>query len=306
MIGVALALIAAFLFAAANSVIAKSAQVGSHGDNGVFLSVVMTVGLSGTLWIAIGPITLTELPRPGLAPAIAYFVIAGFLSTVLGRGLLYSSILLAGAIAASFFRRLIPAFAAVFAVVLLGEAIGWFEAIGIAVILASVIAVALDPDRKSQRDKSSSGCHSFHQGQVHGVTSAAAYGASFVGRKLGMEHVADPLFGTLVGAVVGLLWFIGRGVVSASYRRKLRASFEHLGPWRFIGALCISLGQIAQFFALQNSTVATVAIIGSLEVFMSIYIAAFVTKTESPPSVRVVLASVVAMGGAALLFVRPC
>ncbi|MEW5420303.1 EamA family transporter [Amorphus sp. 3PC139-8] len=297
MIGPLFALLSALCFATASASIAKGAGQTS-GDNGAFLSVVMTLIVAGTLWLLLGN-PLGSFDR-ALAIGAVYFALSGVLSTVVGRLTLFRSVELAGAIQASLFRRLTPLFGAVFAFVILGETVGYLGVAGMAVVLASLFLVIAIKAEANPFEIRGDDVATTHRGQVFGTLSAGSYGASYVARKLGMMYVPDPTLGTFVGALSGLLFYGIAMPVNRRFRAAICGVFRNTGRWQLLAAALISFGQVAQFFALINTGVAVVAIIGSLEVFLSIYVAAYIFKSEPPPGIRVVVASTVATIGVIL------
>ena len=99
------ALLSAASFGVAGAAVAKGAPT-AKGDNGVFLSIVLTLVLSSFLWFAFG-IDLETID--GVHPflnGISFFIAAGVLATVFGRLMNYRSIALSGAICSSLFRAL--------------------------------------------------------------------------------------------------------------------------------------------------------------------------------------------------------
>lgn len=303
MIGEALALFSAACFGLAGVTIARGAAT-AQGDNGAFLSIVLTAVCGGGLWLLIGTRTLAPLNDGAVLLGIAYFVIGGVLSTVLGRLTMFRSVVLAGAISASLFRRLIPVFAAAFAWVLLGETIAGTAALGMVLVMGSVLMAMTE--RLPVRDSDYAAAEAAaladrRKGRVFGAASSACYGGSYVARKLGMTQVPDAALGALIGAVTGIVWYLVAAIGSVRYRQAVLGLLRLSGRWQVITASAMAIGQTSQFFALAHTDVATVAIINSTEVFISIWLAAFVFRTEARPSRRVVLASVVAMAGVAML-----
>lgn len=294
------ALFAATAFAIASAAIAKGSKTG-RGDNGAFLSVILTAIASATLWLLLGQPLDVLGNSSGMG--VLCFVASGMLATVIGRLALFRSVALAGAIRASLFRRLIPFFAAIFAFIILGETIGWITGAGMAVIIASLVLVLSVRAGPAALERPATPAPSVRRGEMFGAVSAASYGASLVARKLGMIHIPDPALGTFIGAVTGLCWYCAAATVSRSYRAVIRDLVRDTGRWQFLAAGVMSLGQLAQFFALMTTDVAVVAIIGSLEVFLGIYIAAYVFRTEPPPGKRILAASVVATIGVVLVAV---
>jgi drug/metabolite transporter (DMT)-like permease len=299
MTGPLFALLGALAFALANVAIAKGAREG-ESNNGAFLSILLTTLISGGLWLLFGR-TLPTMSADVLS-GIGFFAASGLLATVMGRLTLFRSVVLSGAINAGLFRRLIPIFASVFAFVILGETIGWLSGAGMAIILASLFLVMSVRERPTgQAVMTKELANTLGRGQMFGTVSAASYGASYVTRKLGMTAIPDPMLGTLIGALTGIVWYASASFVSRRSRSIVVKSLTGVETWQFVAALSMSFGQVAQYFALLHSDVAVVAIIGSLEVFLGIYLAAYVLRTEAPPSRRVVVASIIATIGVVLV-----
>ena len=300
MSGEIIALVSAACFGLSGAAIAKGAEHGRRGDNGAFLSILFTAALAGLLWAAMGEADLGALDAGPLLLAIGWFVLAGILATVLGRLAMFRSVELAGAITASLFRRLVPVFAGILGFLLLGETIGLVAAIGMAVIMGSVLAV-MRTSLGAALGGTAADAAAHRRGQALGAASAGLYGGAYVTRKLGLMHVADPAFGAFVGAVTGIIWYALRAPFSSATRAMLNGMIGNTGRWQVLAAASMSLGQTLQFFALARADVAAVAVIGALEVFVSIYLAAYVFRTEPPPGLGVTLAALAACGGVALV-----
>lgn len=303
MIGEALALFSAACFGLAGVTIARGSAT-AQGDNGAFLSVVLTAFAGGALWLIIGTQTLSPLDDGTVWLGIAYFAISGVLSTVLGRLAMFRSVMLAGAISASLFRRLIPVFAAAFAWVLLGESVGAMAALGMAVVMGSVLIAMTERLPAIRADDHAAGAAALvarRKGRWLGAAASACFGGSYVARKLGMSQIPDAALGALIGALTGIIWYGLAAIGSPRYRQTVLGLLRHSGRWQVITAAAMAVGQTSQFFALAHTDVATVAIINSTEVFISIWLAAFVFRTEARPSRRVVLASLIAVAGVVII-----
>lgn len=298
MIGEALALFSAFAFALGSVAIAKAMRQGS-GESGVLLAILMTGILSGIAWLVLkagsnsAPVTM----QPA---GLAWFAASGVLATVWGRLALFKSIHHAGVIRATTTRRLIPFFSVAAAWAALGESIGGRAALGMALVAASFALLLWDARGRMQNDAPSLPDRSLGLGYMFGVAGAASYALSFVARKMGLEASPDPYLGALIGSFAALLYYAMGGMVAARYR----AAFSQLRrpePWQLLAALCISTGQISQFVALSFTGVSQVAIVNSVEVFISAYLAIAVFRTETMPGPLVLIGTVLATAGVALV-----
>ncbi len=307
MIGEAFALFSAFTYAFSSVAIAKGAASGG-ADNGALLSIVLTAIFSLALWLGLSP---APVDWAQAVPGIALFVLAGVLATVLGRLFLFRSVALVGAIESGLFRRLIPVFAGIFAYLVLGETLSLIAGGGFVLVIGGVLMVLPVSRRKAARPagpgvpvpdaESDARAGEMTRGRLFGAGSAASYGLSYVVRKMALVRLPDPLLGAFIGAATGFVWFVLAATVSPAYRARFRSFLTQTGRWQVLAATAMSLGQISQFFALQATEVANVAIIGSLEVFFAAWLAAFVFKSEPPPALVTVIATCIATLGVVLV-----
>ena len=294
------ALLSAASFGVAGAAVAKGAPA-AKGDNGVFLSVILTLMLSVSLWIFLG-LDLDAIDGvQAFLNGLLFFAAAGILATVFGRLTNYRSIALSGAIRSSLFRRLIPIFSTILAFTVLGERYSPLVLTGMILILASVAIVVL-----ARRSSSKGNIELFTPNQVRlgllfGAVSAFCYALAYIARKLAMVHLPDAALGAFIGALTGVVWYVFASPFSMRYRQSLTNVFTDAGKWQWLAATGMSFGQVLLFFALISAPVAVVAIIGSLEMFVGAYLAAFLFKSEPVPGRNIVFATVIAATGTVLV-----
>lgn len=308
-LGEIFAILAAFCYAFGSVAVTKNARENGGRGNAVLLSIVLTAVFSGGLWLIMGP-ALSPIDN-AFWTGVAIFVAAGILATVLGRIFFFRSIELAGAIETGLIRRLIPVFAAVLAILFLGETLTAASALAFVLVFAAVALVVLTapPEVAAQEptDDPIEGADTpralgeRNTGRVLAAFSAISYGGSYVARKFAMRWLPDPLLGAFIGAVAAFVWFAGAAPFSAEYRRHIAAMFRRPTGWQLVAATSISLGQMAQFVALSFTTVTAVAIIGTIEMFLAAWLAAWVLRTEARPGPAFALASILAMAGVIVL-----
>ena len=295
----------AFCYALSSVAIAKSSQSAQGRGNDVLLSVLMTGFVSGALWLVWGP-ELPSVSQPVLI-GVAYFVLAGVLGNVVGRLTLFRSVELAGAIETGFIRRLIPVFAAIFAFLLLGEVITTSIVIAFILVTGGVLIMMTRKSAKavstlvstepSPQDRT--------KGRVLALGSAAGYGGSFVARKLAMQTLPDPLAGVLIGALTGLVWFVGWGLFRLRGRVGLSWRLHKPSGWQLLAGGAMTIGQVALFFSLMFTSVTVVAIMSSIEMFFAAWLAGHIFKTERRPGPRFYIAAALAATGVIILAIAP-
>lgn len=291
--GEVLALIAAFAYGLAAVAIVKGKQ-NARGDNGVFLSVIMTTLLSFGLWIMQGSAPAAAVLEADRLPALFYFALAGLASTVMGRTSMYRATELLGAVPASLLRRLTPVFAVLIGFLILAEVPDIRTLIGGSLILAGIFYHLFSKEYGRQIR--------FGPGFALGVGSAVFYALAYTLRSLGLDVLPDPALGTLIGASVGLLWFVFRPITGFSGPDRSRRLAADRGLWHIATALLLSVGQLLQFFALQSASVAAVAILGSLEVLFAAALSALLGGPRGAAGARFPASIALALAGTAILF----
>lgn len=294
MTGEILALLAALAYGIAGVSITHG-KAFARGDNGVFLSILLTFLFSTCLWAGSGKVTVSDMSMKATLPAMASFAFAGFLANVVGRQTMYRATEMVGAVRAGLLRRLTPIFALPGAVVLLGQYPDRTTFLGGSIVLIGVALYLGVPSRHELKASSI--------GYVLGTLSAFAYAMAYCFRGVGLVSVPDAAFGTSIGALVAAVIVLicvlsSKGLSAGWIYLTIDRSARH---WRT--ALALSAGQLLQFFALKTASVLSVAVLGTLEVLFSALVIMLITKCETIAVVRLVLASTITMGGTALLLV---
>jgi drug/metabolite transporter (DMT)-like permease len=286
--GELLAVISTLCYGAANLAIMRGAP-GKGGDNGAFLSILITMLLSAVVWMASG----ASQGWPALnAEGVLWFCGAGLLTIFIGRVFFYASIHRLGAVRASAIKRLNPLFSVILSVLLLGESFDIGMIVGTLMIFASLGVLVWDSLRHQKKnptvaDAANAGGAADslvtklrNLGFFYGPISALAYAAGNVARKYGVMHIPDPVFGTLLGTIAGTCMFILMGQFVGSYRQAMRNVFTKFSPWLYAAGLLGSVGQILYFSALSHTTISKVALISSMEVFVTIVLSVVIFRSK--------------------------
>ena len=303
------ALLSATCFAAANVTISRGA--GAKGqDNGAFLSILLTAGIAGALWLA----QSVQHGWPVInGDGVLWFAGAGVLTIFIGRVFFYASIQHLGAVRASAVKRLNPLFSVMIGIGLLGESFDRAMVAGMLLIGASFAvliwqSLQAHASQEKQRD-SSQAAQSWSTtlrklGFFYGPVSALAYACGYVARKYGLQAMPDAAFGTMLGSVTGALVFVLMAQFVQSYRTALRQTFTTFNPWLLAAGILSSAGQLLYFFALSHSTISRVAMISSVEAFVTIFLTVAVTRSFKQVTGPVLLAVSLGVVGTLFLVVR--
>jgi len=300
--GELLAIVSTTLFSFANISIGRTYR-GTAARGGAFLSMLMTFGLAFAIWLTVG--LRSEFPTPSRA-AIGWFVVAGVLTAFVGRVFLFESIRHLGAVKGSAIKRLNPMFSVLLGVLLLGEVISLLMAIGIALIAASFVTLIRQSLKAERAAAAESGAQSalgriVNLGYLHGPISAFAYASGYVARKQGLLVMPDAVFGTLVGAASGVACFCLLAVLIVPMRAELYRTFTEFRPWLWLAGLFTSFGQLTYFVALRYTSISKIALITSMEVFVTMFLTRVMLRGEEPLPRDVVIAACLGVLGTLLV-----
>jgi drug/metabolite transporter (DMT)-like permease len=308
-VGELFALLSATCFASANVTIMRGA--GAKGqDNGAFLSILLTAGIAAMLWL----VQSLQQGWPAMRlEGMLWFAAAGVLTIFIGRVFFYASIQHLGAVRAAAVKRLNPLFSVMLGIGLFGESFDLATVIGMLLIAASfgVLIWQSLRDRAAQAAlvPSSAPVQSWGTslrklGFLYGPVSALAYAFGYVARKYGLQMMPDAAFGTMLGSVTGALLFVLVAQFVSSYRTALRQTFTIFNPWLWAAGVFSSAGQLLYFFALSHSTISRVAMISSVEAFITIFLTVLVTRSFRQLTGPVLLAVSLGIIGTMFLVVR--
>jgi len=269
---------------------------GRGDDNGAFLSLLLTAGIAGTGWLVEGCVRGFE---PVTMVGLAWFCAAGVLTMFIGRVFLYSSVQHLGAMRASALKRFTPFFSVMLAVLILHEQLNRGAIAGMALIVASVLLLVRGAFRRDAGIMSTRQPSSI--GYLFGIASGFGYAGGSLLRKMGLGDAPDALLGAAVGSIVGALLFAMTAVFHSGYARALRSAFGRPNAWLVAAGVASSCGQIFTFAALNTSPVSRVALIGSMEVFITFGLGALFLRHRERLSLGVACAATVGVAGAALI-----
>lgn len=299
LLGQLLAVFSAASFAFANNFISLTRRSG--GDKGVLFSVLVTMAMSGLIWVFLESSVRIVPASDADRQAIVWFALSGVCAMVFGRSLVFESIRRLGVTRSTAVKRLNPFFSVMLAALLLNEQVSAADLAGMAAIAAAfglMIRESFVLGRTPVRGAPPASYYLF------GVFGALAYAFAYIARKLGLNLVDAPAFGTFVSAVTGFAMFGLIAIVSGRYRSFFRNLFNDLDRWILGSAIMVSLGQILLFAALAYERVATVVMIASLEIFISVFLSVMIFRTERVPGPAVIVAAMLATAGVLLVAER--
>lgn len=283
-------------FASSNVTVARGARPGAD-DNGAFVSLLITMAIAAAGWAVAGAMRGFE---PVTLEALLWFGGAGVFTAFVGRVFFYSAIQRVGAMRSSTTKRLIPFFAVMLGVGVLGERLTGGMIAGMLLIVAS-FAVLLGSGRMAPAPGEERG--RVNSGYLYAAVSAFGYAFGYLLRKMGLAAAHDPFLGAAIGCLVGAVLFAITGLFNREYARAVRATFSKPNPWLIAAGVLSSAGQIFYFLALNYSSLARVALVSSMEIFVTLALGAMFLRRSESVTAALLVAAVLGFAGAALVVV---
>ncbi|MGI6096556.1 MAG: EamA family transporter [Dethiobacteria bacterium] len=257
-----------------------------------------------------------------------FFVVAGFLTSYLGRVALFESIERIGASRATALKITAPLFTVILGIIFLKERLSLISFIGIALIFIGVYFVSRETrtkvddgqfqklslirtaqPKKEENEESvkeryfQSAEQVLKWGLVFGVLSGLAFGVGNVFRKFGVLYYPFPLAGVTISSWTAFL------VISAQFicqNRDLKTllSFDNIFKGGYLWAgITSSLAQYSIFFALLFSPVSLVNSIKAGESLFTVLVSWVLLKDQELLNLRFILSALVLLSGVTLVIV---
>lgn len=302
-------------FASSNVVVRKGMRPGCK-DNGVLTTVMVNVVFLGCAWLIyrtfFNQVTFNWL-------GLGVFVIAGLLTTFIGRTSLFIAFRHIGPSRGSAIKNSAPVFTVVFAVMLLGESLSWQSVWGIGFVLLGLLVQGWymirhsEPEIKpttvlaeQQTNRQDTNLATKQEvqpnsliryGYIMALITALAFGVGQGVRKIGVDLMPDPFFGAFVSAVVAVTMTILLEWRKGVLLEKLLEQKNNLNWYFILGGIFTSIGMVSFFLAAMYIKVAYVSAIIALEPILTIIISAvLLRKLEIIPRYTVVAALLIVAG----------
>tara|TARA_E500000178_G_scaffold327001_1_gene355697 strand:- start:759 stop:1691 length:933 start_codon:yes stop_codon:yes gene_type:complete len=296
------ALASALSFAFASIAISSNKRRGLPND-GAFLSVVMTVGVSFAIFLVFENGVLPSVDDPKLSEGVLWFCVAGLFAMVFGRTLVFRSIGLLGVTRGTTVKKMNPFFSILLAVIILGETLIWEETLGVLALALAIVLLISDKSRKYEHETENApkDWATVAPLYIPGILSCLAYAVSYIARKNGLITLGTPAFGTFISAMAGIFFYLILAVPFESYRKFVIEGVRNIAPITLAIGASMSIGQVLFFTALTYEELSTVVMIGSLETFIAIFLSVAIFRLEIRPSVKQLAAAGLASTGVSLV-----
>lgn len=316
-LGQILAIVAAVGFGFSNIFIRIGMRTDKK-DNGVGTTIIVNFVLYGLL---LSIMTALGKVPPLNSRGLAGFVVAGLLTTLLGRILQYGSTRLIGASRATTLKVASPVFTVAISVALLSESLSWGMLWGTALVLLGVwmlgqetqqrrdeVAVTAEsgrPTRGSTVLPEQRNSSMLKRGLLLGVLAAASFGTGRVMRKVGMLYIPSPFLGAFIGSTVALLTFTAVNAYQSGHSpldpKMWRRIVPSLSAPFILAGVATTVAQLSNFGAIFYTKVSTASILVSTEPLMTILLSWFFLRTEEKVTLRIVGIAALVFAGVAMI-----
>ena len=237
--------------------------------------------------------------------ALLFLALSALSGVAVGDLALYRAINLIGTRAAILLQSLCTSFTAIFGFVFLGEMLTWTMAAGIFITTAGVVTVVTErPGNVSGPGLAEPSAGEKRLGILLGVFSSAVFAVSMIFLRAAMKSGLDPRWGGFLRVFIAgsSLWALGfaLGWSQAAVSRIRTVS----GVKRLLVFSCLlgATGMWSSCIALRNLQAGVAATIMSLQPIWVIL--TYAMWTRKLPSKRMILGSLAAFGGTALVCLR--
>jgi drug/metabolite transporter (DMT)-like permease len=317
MIGELCALTSAFSFSTVSIAIRRGMK--RSRDNGTFLSTFVNM----VLFLILIAVLYAGHYLPTLTgTGFLLFLVAGLLTTFVGRSLHYEAIRVIGPSRAISLRMCSPIITVCLAFLFLSERFSVLQYVGASAIIGGVwmlsqetmgrgdLRVVQDarsrtdrtPDQREDGVQSKSG---LWLGVLFALSSAMSFGTGHFVRKVAVLEVPSPFWGMAIGTTAAWLAMAVQAVVRGDFRELCRDNFNVRAPlWYFIySGILNTVGQMSIYLAVFYAPVSTVQVLATSEVLSTLLISRLFLGTEEPLGWRVILCSVVICMGVVFMII---
>lgn len=264
------------LFSAAcfglNMVLIRMGMKSSPKDDGHFMSVITNVAILGITLVVVGV-------RAWQVEGVVAFVVAGALTTFLGRGLSLRAIRLIGPARSAAFLMAAPLVAAIGGVVFLNETVSPQQALGGLVVLVGLgLLVAgkmeVEPLVPAARETQTVGAKegwAKKRGYVFSGLAVLSFGSGFVVSKWGTNVFPSPIAAAFVGALTAFVLITSHAITSHEFGRLLRDNVRHVHLWFLLGGALTAVGLLTRYWAFLSLPAWIVSVLTGTQALWTVF-----------------------------------
>lgn len=268
----------------------------SPKDNGVLISILISVGLLAIIYVCVLLVRSDSLAWN--TSAIIAFIVAGLLTTFLGRFTLFAGIRHIGSSRVVAIKNTAPLFTIAFALAFLGETISLIAGVGIVLILLGLYLTAFEQWKQSG---ASLDAKKARLGLIFAALAAFCFGTGQAVSKLGIQNMADPIFDSLLGTVAGLIGFSVLLTIQKKFKSTLAYQFQHFNLHYFWAGVCTTLAFLFFFISITYTKVSYASSIVATEPLLTLMFAYFFLKRQEVIDRKVIMSSILVFTGIVII-----
>ena len=284
--GIVFALLSATAFSISNIMIRKGFNRSHHTDTGFFMTVITNVIVLGAIFVVTQ--FLNGFTLQFSWAATFFFVLAGVLTTGLGRLALFGSFSRIGPTRGTTIKNASPIFTVIFALIVLGEAVSLGAIAGMIILMGAIIVqgfylVRLHQERMREIAVTTEQQGEFHAqwvGYVLAMIAALCFGLGLGIRKQGLLVWNDAFAGAFIGAVTSLVFLLIYEGVRGELKVIVKRNFSRVNPYFIMAGLMTSLGPLFFFLGASYTKVSYISVVAGTEPLITSLLSAFFLKGE--------------------------
>lgn len=208
-----------------------------------------------------------------------WFVLGGLFSTILGRYALLSAIQTIYPSRASALKNSTPFFTVLYAILILDEDFTPLSLIGLLLLFIVIVMQGVLSFRQSRlKVRKDQADTSEWSGYLLGIFAAFVFGLGQGFRKQGLLVHNEPIYGALMGSLIGLLVIVLYQLFKGTLMVTVRENYRILNFNFIIAGVFLSLGPVFFFLAASLLQVSYVSVIAAVEPLMTILLSALFLK----------------------------
>lgn len=222
------------------------------------------------------------------------FVLAGLLTTLIGRFSFFAGIRRIGSSRAAAIKKSSPIFTLIFALVILKETIGVWPFIGICLIMIGLFIQGVQLFRDKQERIS-------QLGYVFSLCSALSFGIGTVVRKQALLYFTDALMGALIGSITALVIIFAAEMGKGNILVRIKKLIGDGNYYYLLAGLASTFALLSSFLALLFIHAAYLGAISATESILTVMLSKLFLDKEEPLSFSIILSACLICFGACLI-----
>lgn len=274
MLGILFALLCATFFAV-NYIFIQFGMKKSTNDNGVFSNIIVNAFVLGLIYLIYFFVRNESIAWS--KSAIVAFIVAGLLTSLLGRTTLFAGIRRIGSSRAAAIKNAAPIFTIIFAMLFLNETLSLLTGLGIFLIFGGLFLVAYEQWKKNGSIKSKDQAWI---GLLFAGLAAFLFGTGQAVRKMGLTEMADPILGAWIGIIAALIGYTFMLLYKQKLKSTIHEQVNNFNIYYLLAGFSTSFGILSFFISIYYTKVSYASAIVATEPIVTVILAYFFLKQQ--------------------------